>query len=473
MIELPLPPLDRDAGAPLAEQLAAGIRSAILGGGLRAGDALPSTRTLAGGLGVSRGVAVAAYERLAGEGYLQTRPGAAARIAELVPPTTAPAGRVPDAGAPGHPPAGTTRIDLRPGLPSTAALDDAAWRAAWRHAAAQPLPQTVPPPAGEPRLRAALAEHLRHARGVICDPGDLIVTAGTAEALALLADALAARGRPPRIAVEDPGYPAARRTLRRRGAHLVPIPVAGGGFDVDRLDALDPPPEAVLVTPSHQYPLGGRLGVAERLRAVAWAARTGGLVIEDDYDSEFRHAGPPLPALASLDEGGRTVLIGSLSKVLSPSLRVGYLLVRDPGLRAEILEVRADDSAPVAGIVQLALARFAETGALQRHIARSRRAYAHRRRLVERALAGHRLGALDGGLHAVVGLAGPGAEHDAIDALARAGIDVAALSDYAAGGETGPHGIVLGYGAPGDAALARALAEIASVLRRVDAPAHP
>lgn len=458
--------LDRGSAEPLGAQLTRALRTALLGGELRPGDALPSTRALAERLGLSRGLVVAAYEQLAGEGYLETRQGAPSRVAAFATPGPAEPASPPAEAAP---PAGAAAaIDLLPGHPSTARLDEAAWRAAWRHAAALPVPHALAPPEGEARLRAALAEHLRHARGVVARPDELVVAAGTGDAVALLAGALAARlGRPPRVAIEHPGYPSARRILARHGAELVPVPAEGDGLDPRVLRALDPAPDAVMLTPSHQYPLGGRLPVAARLGLLDWAGGTGGVLVEDDYDSEFRHAGPTLPALASLDGGGRTVLVGSLSKVLTPALRLGYLLVRDPALRERMLEARAETANPVPVVAQHAIARLLETGALRRHIGRVRRDYAHRRRLVQAALApwADRLQGLDGGLHAVVRLPDAGSAARVVARLARAGVVVASLGDYAADGSGGPHGIVLGYGAASDARLAAALEAVAAALR--------
>ncbi|MWB98363.1 PLP-dependent aminotransferase family protein, partial [Agromyces seonyuensis] len=348
--------------------------------------------------------------------------------------------------------------------------DERAWRAAWRAAAARPVTPGWGDRRGEPRLRAEIAEHLRVARGVDAHPDEIRVAAGTSEALAVLAQALGdLLGRSPAIAVEDPGYPTARRILARQGARLTPVAVDDDGFDADLLDGLPERPDAVLLTPSHHYPLGGRLPLPRRLALVDWAARTGGVLVEDDYDSEFRHTGAPLPALASLDRGaGRVVLLGSLSKVLTPSLRLGWLLVRDPVLRAAIDAVRADLDAPMSVVAQDAAARLLESGALRRHIAAVRREYAHRRGLVLDALGdldlpGVRLRGLDGGLHGVLELPSAVVEDAVLDRLADAGVRVARLRDYRV--ETAAAGIIFGYAAPTDLRLAAALAEIARAVR--------
>ncbi len=495
--------IDRSADLPLGVQLVEGLRRGILGGALRPGDAVPSTRSLASELGVSRSAVVAAYEQLAGEGYLELRQGAPTRVAELAeidagadldadvdassrhgwrppgratrPPVTT---RRPEA-APAEP-----RIDLVPGRPSTARIDTRAWRSAWRHAATLEIPSDSPPLLGVRRLREEIADHLRQARGVACDADDVVVTAGTSEAVALVASALLMLGGRGgvTVAVEHPGYPSARRTIERHGARTVPVPVDADGLRVDVLRRMPRAPQAVMVTPSHQYPLGGRLPVSARLALVEWAHEHGAVVIEDDYDSEFRHLGPPLPALASLD-GANVVLVGSFSKILTPWLRLGYLVLpASAAFRDAVAELRDDEPAPVAGVVQDAAAALLASGAVRRHIAATRREYAHRRRLVIEALDGipHApLSGLDGGLHAVVRLPDHGAVEAVLARLTEAGVAVATLAEYSAvPGETEP-GIVFGYAGASDTQLAEALALIRAVIRDLtllwtpDAPGSP
>ncbi len=472
----PILVIERDGGEPIGVQLVEGLRRGILGGTLRAGDPVPSTRGLAAELGVSRSAVVAAYEQLAGEGYLEMRQGATTRVAELE-RGRAYGASVDDAersdAAAGHsreaiPP----RIDLLPGRPSTARIDQRAWRAAWREAASAEIPAASPPPFGVPRLREEIADHLRQARGVACDADDVVVTAGTSEALALVASALAVvAGREPVVAVEHPGYPSARRTLERHGARPVPVAVDADGLVVDALRRMPRPPDVVMVTPSHQYPLGGRLPVAARLELLDWARGAGAIVIEDDYDSEFRHLGPPLPALASLDDGGRVVLVGSFSKVLTPWLRLGYLVLpAHRGLREAVARIRTDEPGPVAGIVQDAAAALLASGFVRRHIAATRRDYAHRRRLVIEALdgiPGAPLSGLDGGLHAVVRLPSHAASNAVVAALAAEGIAVADLGEYSAVRGDEEPGIVFGYAGPGDTQLAEGLARIRAAILAV------
>lgn len=479
----PILVIDRDAARPIGAQLVDGLRRGILAGVLRPDDPVPSTRALAAELGVSRSAVVAAYEQLAGEGYLEMRQGAPTRVAELLRPD-AHGGRQPESPSRGpDAPAGSVaeaparpRIDLLPGRPSTTRIDARAWRAAWRHAAALEIPSESPPPFGVAALRTEIADHLRQARGVACAADDIVVTAGTSEALSLVAAALATLvdGGAPVIAVEHPGYPSARRTLERRGVRTLPVAVDGDGIMVEGLRRMPRAPDAVLVTPSHQYPLGGRLPVAARLELLEWARDADALVIEDDYDSEFRHLGPPLPALASLDDGGRAVLVGSFSKVLTPWLRLGYLVLPpNPALRAAIARVRDDEACPVPGVAQDAVAALLASGAVRRHIAVTRRDYAHRRRLVIEALdglPGAPLSGLDGGLHAVLALPDAAASDAVVSRLAAEGVAVASLAEYSAVPGDEPPGIVFGYAGPGDRLLAEGLARIRAAILALSGP---
>ena len=476
--ELPIL-LDRASELPLAAQLATALRQAILGGILRHDEALPSTRALATSVRVSRGTVVAAYDQLAGEGYLLARPGSATRVMvdrpDAVAATAARAAtRTQEVEAKSSldltPP---PLIDLAPGHPSTRALVDPAWTAAWRAAVAASGRSDSPPSSGTLELRTAIAEHVRRARGLACRPGDVIVTAGTSDALAGIGLALAALSggsdgmtavtQSPRIAVEDPGYPTARRVLHRVGALLLPVHTDQNGIDLTELAALAPAPHAVLVTPSHQYPLGSSLSVQSRLDLLDWARATDAVVIEDDYDSEFRFDAMPLPAVATLDTSGRVALVGSFSKTVTPWIRCGYI-VATGDLGAALRDVRDDLGPSVSGVQQAALAHYLESGGLARNVTRVRREYAHRRALVISklgALPGVRLAGLDGGLHVVVQT---GADASALVTQAAArGVRVASLADYAVRGR-GQHGLVLGYGSPTDLELGRALDVLVALL---------
>ncbi|MGC3986508.1 MAG: PLP-dependent aminotransferase family protein [Pseudorhodoferax sp.] len=349
--------------------------------------------------------------------------------------------------APGQ---GSGILDATPGNPSLAALSSADVRAAWRAALAAPATAATTPPGGVAALRDQLAAHLSLARGFGAASENVIVCAGTSEALSLLVEALRARlGRAPRIAVEDPGYIGGRAALASAGAVLTPVPVGGEGIDLTVLRG-GPAPDAVMVTPTHQYPLGSVMRVARRRALLDWAARAGVMVIEDDYDSEFRHRGSPVPALAALDAAGAVVHLGSFSKVLDPRLRCAYV-VAPPGPLGEALHAARTARGPVvAEPVQLALAHLMRTGSLRRHLGRARRDYAHKRdRIAARVsgVAGVRAAALQGGLHVVLTWTGRPAA-DVVAGVAARGIRIADLSAYAASPETAAalNGVVVGYG---------------------------
>lgn len=459
--------LDRDAPVPLHEQLAHGLRAAIVAGRIGAGEAVPSTRSLAADLGIARGTAVAAYDILAGEGYLLTRPGGATVVAATV---TAPTD-TPRSPRNGVDPVPAPMLDLRPGRPHTSGIADAAWRSAWRRAGATD-PATDVDPLGDPALRAEIAMHLGRTRGLALAPDEVIVTAGTSDAMLVTLLALDPRNtnRRLRVGIENPGYPRVRAILRRLGVEAVPVPVRrGSGLDLDALEAhLDL--DALMVTPHHHYPLGSRLDAADRARLLAWAARTGSVIVEDDYDSEFPHGRAPLPPLHLLDPA-RVVLVGGLSKVLTPALRSGWIIATGE-LRDRVAAARADLDPSVSLVQQRALAAYIADGALARHTARRRRDYRHRRRLLLAAFAevpGVELTATDGGLHAVALLPGVGhaGEDRVVAALAARGIRVAGLSAYAVDGAPVdlPAGIVFGYAEPSTLALMDAVDTLLAVVR--------
>ncbi|WP_431795110.1 PLP-dependent aminotransferase family protein [Microbacterium enclense] len=501
--------LDRSSPVPLHVQLTHGLRSAIVAGRVAAGEALPSTRSLADDLGVARGTVVAAYETLVGEGYLTARPGGRTTIAALPlgPAVTA------DAVTPLRPP-GEAAIDLRPGRPGTRGLADAAWRSAWRRASALDPDADVRDDTGHPALREEIARHLGRTRGLAVDPSDVIVTAGTSDALLLAALALPAR-RPGRFGVENPGYPRVRTILSRVGVEAVPLPVTlDGGLDLDAVER-HPDLDAIVVTPHHHYPLGSRMDATARARLLSWARKTGAVVIEDDYDSEFPHGRAPLPPLRLLDSQG-VALIGTVSKLLSPAVRCGWIIASG-AVRERLGDARADLDLPVSAVLQHALALYLGEGSLARHTARRRRDYRHRRRLVLEALErvdGVEVAAMNGGLHAVVLFGGEGEgegggggggggggkgegggggggsreggggrwrrdravvrkgthsveqEGEVVAAIAERGVLVSGLSEYVVPGAPIdiPAGIVLGYAEPTTPQMVQALAVVAEVL---------
>lgn len=457
--ELPIV-LDRASATSLTAQLAAGLREAIGSGALRPGEPVPATRAFCARLGVARGVVVSAYEQLIAEGYLLAGQGVGTRVHPALEQTheniAAPEDRLVPSDGDSESEVPAEAGPMAPGLPDTSAVETPAWRAAWRTAIARAHLEA--PALGDPQLRAGIAEHLRRMRATARPAEDVIVTAGAREGLDLLLTALGStQGHRLVVGVEDPGYPSLRRVAARHDTEIVALPVDADGLDTSLLpDGLD----LVLATPSHQYPLGGSLPLARRQQLLAWAARTGAVVVEDDYDSELRHTGSPLPALAALDDplGGSVVLLGTFSKTVSPALSAGFLLA-PARLRALIEPVRRDLGGPVPAVVQTALAEYLESGELRRHTARMRRRYAaQRERVVERlfGVPGVRVRPMSGGLHAVVQFEGFGRlaaaalEQRVVESAQEAGLGAVALSGYWQRRESsdGLFGLVIGTGGP-------------------------
>ncbi len=396
----------------------------------------------------SRGPVVAAYDELAAAGFVVSRAGSGARIAPDA-DTAARAGaasHVPDPAPqrPATPAAahGGARFDLRPGRPDTSLVDPAAWRRAWRHVG-DALPGND---AGElprhTRLRGLLADHLRRSRGVSVDPEDLFVVPGVGGSLRALPEAFGLVGRV--VALEDPGYVEAWTAFAAEGSRTVAVAVDDDGLDPG---ALPSGCSAVYVTPSHQYPLGARMPVARRVALLKWARSTGGLVVEDDYDGEFRYDVSPLPPLRSLPAAAEHVVyVGTASKLLAPSLRVAWIVVpsrlRDP-LRVALESRGLAVNEPTG----LALAAFVGSGSLSTHHARVSRTYAARRAALVTAIGRHlpdaSLAGVDAGLHVVLRLPDEVDDHDTADRCRSAGVAVSPLSAYAV--ESPVRGLVLCY----------------------------
>lgn len=458
------------SASPLRHRIAEAIVEQVRLGRLGPGDALPSTRTLAADLAVARSSVVDAYDELVAAGYVVARPGSGTRIAEGADSaaTAGAASHVPTTAAvtaPAHPPRRPPPTwDLTPGHPDTSLVSTTDWRRAWRAAAAAPVQFTPPGPGGHAELRLALAGHLRRTRGIVADPDDLVVVPGVASALRAITVAAGLAGRD--VAFEEPGYVDARRALQISGARTRSVEVDGDGLDPLSLLETD---AAVYCTPAHQYPLGARLPAPRRARLVEWAVEAGRLLIEDDYDGEFRYDVSALPALRSLDGGRECVTyIGTASKVLTPSLRLAWLLP-PRALREPVSEALALSGETACAVTGLAFARFIESGALTRHLARASRTYSARRAALVAALRrrgrGVRLDGVEAGLHLVLRLP-DGCDDAAIAAaLSRRGITVPPLSAYLA--DPGdPRGLVCGYARLPETQADTVAAVIADVVRR-------
>lgn len=372
--------LTRGAG-PLHRQLEDALRTAVADGRLPEGETLPATRILAADLGVSRGVVVEAYAQLVAEAVLQTVPGGGTRVREDE------TGDPPQATR--HAPALAPRFDLRPFVPELAAFPRRAWIDATATAVRQMTDAqlAMPDPTGDPVVRATLARYSGRARGVRADADDVVVTSGSAQAIRLVGELLRRRaarcGRTPQVVVEAPGFLLHRMSLEREGVRTVPVPVDDAGLRVDALP--DGGVDAVLVTPAHQFPLGGELPAERRVALVAWARAHGALLIEDDYDGEYRYAGDA-PVALQADAPDRVVYLATVSKTLATALRFGWM-VAPPELRSDLAEAKAWADAGSSAVVQQTLAELVASGAYDRHVRRSRDRYRRRRGRLLDALA--------------------------------------------------------------------------------------
>lgn len=377
--------LDLTDRAVRSASLYQALREAIGDGRLKAGDRLPASRALAKDLGISRNTVATVYERLVAEGFLESRVGAGTYVGETTRQRRdhAPGSLTPRPGwrwapRPTSAEAAVPAYDLRVGIPDAELFPFETWR---RILAAESRlrghnPGTYASPAGLPRLREALAHTVAYHRGVRADPGQIVVTSGTQQALDLVARVLLEPGDV--VAVEDPGYLSAIDLFASHGARVVPVPVDEEGLVVEEI-----PEQARLVytTPSHQFPLGVRLSLPRRRALLAFANTHDAGIVEDDYDSEFRFTERPLEPLHAMDDQGRVIYVGTFSKSLLPSLRAGYLVA--PGSLVDAL-LAAKQLTDGFGSVQpqAALARFLEEGLLARHVRKASKTYAERRSLL-------------------------------------------------------------------------------------------
>ncbi|WP_135229409.1 PLP-dependent aminotransferase family protein [Deinococcus fonticola] len=471
-------PLSAKRGSPLAEfplalhlrrgetgalhqQLTAQLRAGVLNGTLPAGLRLPGSRLLAHSLGVTRGVVAEAYAALVADGTLEAEVGSGTRV-----PAGAARRERASAGAPAwftEPPAapfefadrtsGSGGIHFKTGVATTATLDAKVWRQAWAHAARQDVSGDYADPQGEPELRAALAAFVGRSRGLPVSPEGVMVTAGTLQALNLIVKAILPPGSS--VLMENPGYRAGRQVLLDAGLSVHPLPLDEDG-PVITPDT--PPARLVYVTPSHQFPLGVRMSLPRRLKLLEWAEKNDALIIEDDYDGEFRYGAAPLPPLASLDTSGRVLYLGTLSKVLTPAVRTGFLTA-PPALMPALVRARTlmDSGHPLP--LQHALTYLMTHSEVDRHIRRSRRWHAQVREALTQELAPleplAKLGGIEAGLHVCLHLA-PDFDATRIAlTLARRNVHVSTVAEYSvpeysapndSGTGATPNALLLGYG---------------------------
>jgi GntR family transcriptional regulator/MocR family aminotransferase len=452
--------LDPGSPEPLRRQLAGELREAIRRGRLRTGVRLPASRALAAELGVSRGVVTDAYEQLTAEGWLAARRGAGTTVA------AAPAAEPPRGAAPRR---AAVRFDFTATTPDVSLFPRRQWARAVARAAAEAPDAELDYGSGfgSLALREALAGYLGRVRATATGPGGIVVCAGYLQATRLLFAVLADRGVR-RVALEDPSLSDHWDAALRAGLQPVPVGLDAEGLRVDALEAADA--HAVVVTPSHQFPTGAVMGPVRRHALLAWAHAGDRLIVEDDYDAEFRYDRRPLAALQGLDPA-RVVYVGTASKVLAPALRLGWILA--PAALAAALAVEklaADSGSPT--LDQLALAHLIASGEHDRHLRRVRRTYAQRRaRLVAalaRALPEARIEGAAAGVHLVLALPAALEPLRLRRAAAAHGVvveDIGARLRGQAGGAPGPTRLVLGYGRVPTAGVDAAVAGLAAALR--------
>jgi GntR family transcriptional regulator / MocR family aminotransferase len=429
--------LRRDAAVPLHRQVVTEIREGIRSGRLRVGTSLPPTRTLAADLGVSRGVVVEAYQQLVAEGYLTAKVGGYTQVAIGPEPTPLQSSR------PAAPP---LRYDFGYGRADVANFPRTAWLRSMRRVLTEAPSERLGYPTGRgaPELHDAIASYLNRVRGTNADPANVVICSGYAQGIALLVQVLANRGAT-HLAVEDPSagddvYPLAQAA----GLQVVGVPVDQDGIRVDVLDVTDA--DAIVLTPSHQWPTGVVTSAQTRAAVLRWASRLGALVIEDDYDAEYRYDRAPVGAMQGLSPR-QVVYAGTASKTLAPGLRLGWLVV-PPHLLADVVEAKvlADRGSPV--IDQLAFADFLTRGEFDRHLRRMRPIYRLRRDALLQALQ-RRMPELEpdgisAGLHLVAWLPPELDEEDVVEAAVGRGVGVYGITPYRIS-TPGAGGLIFGY----------------------------
>ncbi|MGY4745212.1 MocR-like pyridoxine biosynthesis transcription factor PdxR [Streptomyces sp. ATMOS53] len=439
--------VEADPGEGRRAGLERALRDAVRDGRLSPGTRLPATRRLAGELGISRNTVKAAYDQLVAEGYLTARQGSGTQVAPLPPVTAEP----PEAAARARAP----RFDLRPGSPDVGAFPAAAWLRALRRAiaTAPSLAYDYGDPRGRIELRTALSGYLGRARGVIAPPERIVITSGYVQGLALLTRVLDGA----RVAMEDPGLPFHREVVRRGGGRVTPAPVDERGVRVGELGDV----AAVVVTPAHQYPTGVTLHPGRRRALTEWARARGALIVEDDYDGEFRYDRQPVGALQGMAPG-QVVYLGTASKTLGPALRLGWMVL-PPHLVDAVADAKLHSDHHTETIGQLALAELIDSHAYDRHVRACRLRYRRRRDLLLDRLGARRgVRGIAAGLHALVEV---GDEAEVLARAAATGLAVGRLGEHWHE-PSGDHlqGLVIGYGTPRARVYPQALEALARVL---------
>ena len=444
--------IDRGSSVPIYRQLAtAALRKLILEGALRPAQKLPSTRELAVELGVSRITVKSVYEQLVAEGYAEAKTGSGTYVAQGLDPETSPKVSLR------HELAHQPRIELsarassikatkatvrhgatggfRPGVPALDLFPTKLW-ARYMHEAMtgnQRRDLSYGEVTGSVALRNAVARHLADARGMQVDPAQIVITSGGQQAFVLIAFCLLERDDT--VWYENPGHIAGRDVMQAMGARVAPVPIDDEGIDLDHAVSRHPRPRLIFTTPSHQQPMGTTMSLVRRLALLSYAQQNRAWIIEDDYDSEFRYRGRPLPALSALDTGRRVFYVGTFSKSMFAAMRLGYVVV-PPGLVDTFAKARNLLGQSSSAVVETAMARFMEDGRFAEHIRKMRRAYRERRNILHECLlrncADHLdIQPTDAGMHMLAWLKNGVADHTAHDLLLKAGVESLPLSVYA------------------------------------------
>jgi GntR family transcriptional regulator/MocR family aminotransferase len=443
--------IDRGRRITLARQIEDQLRDACRSGLLASGTGLPSTRTLAEDLGVSRGVVSRAYEQLAAEGYIDLRQGANPTVRETRAPARSPAPSSPKC-----------QFDLRPHLPDLSSFPRNAWlRAQARALMAAPAQELgYLDSRGLEGLRVELAAYLGRARGVFADADQIVVTAGTTHALSMIARALLRDGIR-EMGFENPSHSLQHLVAQRAGLQPVGLPLDGHGLVVDGL--VDSDLHVVVVGPAHQFPTGVAMSSERRKALVAWAKATDALIVEDEYDAEFRYDKQPIAALHALAPK-QTIHLGSTSKTLAPGLRLGWAVLPHHLVGAVTMEL-GTSLLHTSGFEQLAFADFLSRGEFDRHLRKMRRLYRQRRDTLvgtlRAALPDLPIRGISAGLHLVLEITEPGLAVEARDVARARGFAIDAISDHVLPGYDGADGLLVGYGAIAEPAIPEAVTALA------------
>jgi GntR family transcriptional regulator / MocR family aminotransferase len=458
--------LDKTINLPLHQQLYEELRQAILMGKLLPGERLPSTRTLAQSLGISRGTVKLGYEQLLSEGYLETVTGSGTFICQQISDRSLPVlpsqprcpGTLMTTGLSRYAQNFVTR-SLPNHHPLKPEIDFCYWQPAFSHFPLQIWRQLTtrhlqssdrldysPDPLGYKVLREAIARYLVRSRAVRCDAEQVIIVNGTQQALDLIARLFIDPGDG--VAIEEPGYLSARRVFQSQGAEILPISVDAAGLMVEQLHSTSNLIKLVYATPSHQFPTGAILSLPRRLELLAWAKQRGAMIVEDDYDSEYRYGEKPIPAMQGLDQNDSVIYIGTFSKVLFPALRIAYLVV-PPELVKFFAQAKRliDRHSPL--LEQCVLADFISEGHLERHLRRMRTLYTRRRQALVKSLK-LRLGESAtvlgdaAGIHLMVQLQTALSDEEIVDRAAQGGVGLTNASAFYLGSSQGGQ-FLMGY----------------------------